>query len=186
MVRIAFPISALSSLDLDRSWIPVRQVCDAFSRHWISWLNRWGIGRKKRKKRQLACKPGSVWPRFPGTWQPFIWDSICTLPHATHPDDWPGNRLWPRLRVTRVIPIRSCSRWGLPCRPCCQRRGGLLPHPFTLTSRTRRFAFCGTFPEVALAGRYPAPYFRGARTFLTLPPFGIGKARLPGQLATRA
>src|SRR5690554_4905433 len=29
-----------------------------------------------------------------------------------------------------------------------------------------RSAFCGTFPEVALAGRYPAPHFRGARTFL--------------------
>jgi hypothetical protein len=27
--------------------------------------------------------------------------------------------------------------------------------------------FCGTFPKVALAGRYPAPYFRGARTFLS-------------------
>jgi len=28
-----------------------------------------------------------------GTWQPFIWDDVCTPPHATHPDDWPGNRL---------------------------------------------------------------------------------------------
>jgi hypothetical protein len=32
-----------------------------------------------------------------------------------------------------VIPIRSCSRWGLPCRFRCRSRGGLLPHPFTLT-----------------------------------------------------
>ena len=30
-----------------------------------------------------------------------------------------------------------------------------------------RFAFCGTFPGVAPAGRYPAPCFRGARTFLS-------------------
>jgi len=29
-----------------------------------------------------------------------------------------------------------------------------------------RFAFCGTFPGVAPAGRYPAPCFLGARTFL--------------------
>ncbi len=29
-----------------------------------------------------------------------------------------------------------------------------------------RFAFCGTFPGVTPAGRYPAPCFRGARTFL--------------------
>src|SRR3989338_4227000 len=32
--------------------------------------------------------------------------------------------------------------------------------------KARRFAFCGTFPGVAPAGRYPAPCFRGARTFL--------------------
>ncbi len=32
-----------------------------------------------------------------------------------------------------VIPIRFCSRWGLPCRFRCRSRGGLLPHPFTLT-----------------------------------------------------
>jgi len=31
---------------------------------------------------------------------------------------------------------------------------------------TRRFAFCGAFPGVAPAGRYPAPCLRGARTFL--------------------
>ena len=44
-------------------------------------------------------------------------------------------------------------------RPC----GALLPHPFTLTSRAlrpaKRFAFCGTVPGVAPAGRYPAPCF---------------------------
>jgi len=62
-------------------------------------------------------------------------------------------------------PIWSCSRWGLPCRTCCHVRGALLPHPFTLTSK-RRFAFCGTFPGVTSAGRYPAPCSHGARTFL--------------------
>ncbi len=80
-----------------------------------------------------------------------------------------------------AVPIRFCSRWGLPCRPCYQLRGGLLPHPFTLTPsflvshpfldpaqrKTGRFPFCGTFPGVAPAGRYPAPCFHGARTFLT-------------------
>lgn len=35
------------------------------------------------------------------------------------------------------IPIRSCSRRGLPCRLRCRRRGGLLPHPFTLTGLER-------------------------------------------------
>ena len=31
-----------------------------------------------------------------------------------------------------AAPIRSCSRWGLPCRPRRRGRGALLPHPFTL------------------------------------------------------
>ena len=29
-------------------------------------------------------------------------------------------------------PIWPCSEWGLPCDPCHQRPGALLPHPFTL------------------------------------------------------
>jgi hypothetical protein len=116
-----------------------------------------------------------------GTWQPFIWDNACALPPATHPDDWPGKGR--TACAVRVIPIRSCSRWGLPCHPCCHARGGLLPHPFTLTCRGRRYSLCGTFPGVAPAGRYPAPFFRGARTFLPPQPFGPSGARLPGQLA---
>jgi hypothetical protein len=35
-------------------------------------------------------------------------------------------------RTSRAAPIRSCSRWGLPCRLRCRRRGALLPHRFTL------------------------------------------------------
>jgi hypothetical protein len=69
-----------------------------------------------------------------------------------------------------VIPIWSCSRWGLPCHPCYHACGALLPHPFTLTSSMRRFAFCGTIPGVAPAGCYPAPCLRGARTFLYICP----------------
>ena len=71
-----------------------------------------------------------------------------------------------------VVPTWSCSRWGLPCRRRCRRRGALLPHPFTLTRRPAeadpggRSALCGTFPGVAPAGCYPAPCSRGARTFL--------------------
>jgi len=40
----------------------------------------------------------------------------------------------------RAVPIRSCSRWGLPCRRRCRRRGALLPHLFTLAAvyATRR------------------------------------------------
>ena len=37
-------------------------------------------------------------------------------------------------RKPRAVPIRSCSRWGLPCRRRCRRRGALLPHHFTLAT----------------------------------------------------
>jgi hypothetical protein len=59
--------------------------------------------------------------------------------------------------------MRPCSRWGLPCGPCCQRPGALLPHPFTLACAGpgrrghRRSALCGTFRRLATPGRYPAP-----------------------------
>jgi hypothetical protein len=79
-----------------------------------------------------------------GTWQPFIWDNACALPPATHPDDWPGKGR--TACAVRVIPIRSCSRWGLPCHPCCHARGGLLPHPFTLTCSRQAVSSLWHFP----------------------------------------
>src|SRR5207249_7867389 len=53
--------------------------------------------------------------------------------------------------VPLPLPVARCALTAPfhPCRP-----------------EGRRFAFCGTFPGVAPAGRYPAPCFRGARTFL--------------------
>jgi hypothetical protein len=47
-----------------------------------------------------------------------------------------------------------------PCRPLSAPQCG---------SRAWRCVFCGTVPKVSLAGRYPAPRLRGARTFLTAP-----------------
>ena len=35
-----------------------------------------------------------------------------------------------------------------------------------LRNAPRRFVLCGTFPRLAPAGRYPAPFVHGARTFL--------------------
>jgi len=90
----------------------------------------------------------------------------------------------------RAVPIRSCSRWGLPCRLRYRRRGALLPHRFTLAGpcgpppraekgRDRRSLLCGTFPGLAPAGCYPAPYVHGARTFLSGLPFGLGPSSRP-------
>ena len=81
---------------------------------------------------QPACKPGSVGPEAGlRTWRPFLWDGRCRPPLATNPDDGLEAGLAPQGR--RVVPIRFCSWWGLPCRPRCRVRGALLPHPFTLT-----------------------------------------------------
>ena len=57
----------------------------------------------------------------------------------------------PLPAIRRETPMRSCSGWGLPCEPCCQGPGALLPHPFTLArapdgSRWRS-ALCGTVPR---------------------------------------
>ena len=78
----------------------------------------------------------------------------------------------PASPTSPAAPTWSCSRWGLPCRRRCRQRGALLPHHFTLAASAANrgggsaVCFCGTFPRVAPAGRYPAPYLRGARTFL--------------------
>src|SRR6516165_7710197 len=43
-------------------------------------------------------------------------------------------------RKPRAVPIRSCSRWGSPCRWRYRRRGALLPHHFTLAVVSRSAA----------------------------------------------
>jgi len=54
------------------------------------------------------------------------------------------------------FPIWSCSEWGLPCHSCYQKRGALLPHHFTLTSRSWRFIFCCTCRGLTPPRRYLA------------------------------
>ena len=70
-----------------------------------------------------------------------------------------------------LLPGARCAL-AAPFRPC----------PRAALRRLRgRFVFCGTFPGVAPAGRYPAPYSRGARTFL----YRLARQRPSGRLATR-
>ena len=59
------------------------------------------------------------------------------------------------------FPIWSCSGWGLPCHFCYQKRGALLPHPFTLTSRDQlinnwRSTLCCTGRGLSPPRRYLA------------------------------
>ena len=85
------------------------------------------------RKYQSACKPGSVWRRASATAIHLgrrLLGASCNQP---------GQRRGPRLAQQanpprRAAPIRFCSRWGLPCHLCHQRRGALLPHPFTLAA----------------------------------------------------
>jgi len=128
--------------------------------------NSWAvIGRRvgrsaKREKCQTVCKPGSVLGPEADGW-PFLWDARCRTPRATNPD---GRRKLP-LRPpgcpdAAPVPIRSCSRWGLPCRDRRRPRGALLPHPFTLA-------------------RGPSPAVR-AVCFLWHFPWGRPRRALPG------
>jgi hypothetical protein len=66
--------------------------------------------------------------------------------------------LSPEPRCALTAPFHPCSILG-------HLRSALLETPNAM-AQIGRFAFCGTFPRVAPAGRYPAPCFRGARTFL--------------------
>ena len=81
----------------------------------------------------MACKPGSVHALTGDGW-PFVWDVRCRTPLATYPGGGAETRLPAARRPRPAAPIRSCSRWGLPCRPRRRGRGALLPHPFTLAA----------------------------------------------------
>ena len=87
---------------------------------------------------QTACKPGSV---RAGMSPCRRWTAIPlgrALRHASR--DQPGRQGgnapaspahdFP-CAGSPAAPIRSCSRWGLPCRPRHRGRGALLPHRFT-------------------------------------------------------
>jgi hypothetical protein len=100
---------------------------------------------------QTACKPGSV-PTFrPGMTihlgRPSP-DASRDLPGRRR-ENPPGDGL---AAGSPVAPMRSCSRWGLPCRSRCRSRGALLPHPFTLAGPR-----AGGLLSVALSLGSPPP-----------------------------
>src|SRR5581483_10215816 len=59
-----------------------------------------------------------------------------------------------------AVPIRSCSRWGLPCRRRCRRRGALLPHRFTLTAVVTQLNRGGLFSVALSLGSRPPDVIR--------------------------
>src|SRR5450631_4483950 len=62
-----------------------------------------------------------------------------------------------RERARVAVPIRSCSRCGLPCRFRRRTRGALLPHLFTLTAPKPLRAKAGGSFSVALSLGLPPP-----------------------------
>ena len=96
------------------------------------------------RKHQPACKPGFVGHRplarairdghSSGTTFARCLEQPTRTASLTSPCG-----VFALRRTTRVaVPIRSCSRCGLPCRFRCRTRGALLPHLFTLTLRSPR------------------------------------------------
>ncbi len=133
-----------------------------------SRLPTFGDGLRTETERQTAYKPGSVPVLRPvtaihlGRPSPDATRDLPGRPRGTAFDGCPSCR--PYLVLLPVgfalpppLPAARCALTA-PFHPCPGGRTEIL--------RRWRFAFCGTVPGVAPAGRYPAPCFRGARTFL--------------------
>jgi len=97
------------------------------------------LSRRAPSTYQPACKPGSVGRGLHKTRV----NALLLAARDGHSSGTPvARRLQQPTRTagsghrsrdcSRAAPIRSCSRWGLPCRFRCRKRGALLPHRFTL------------------------------------------------------
>ena len=142
----------------NRSDGSVAQTCSGFVLLWTS------LGTSDQ--RQTACKPGSVrtearddhssgtrlTARLTRPTRAARRECLCTLRRRR-----PYSVLLPvGFALPPLLPGARCAL-AAPFRPC----------PRAAIGRLRgRCVFCGTFPWVAPAGGYPAPYSRGARTFL--------------------
>ena len=136
-------------------------------------------------KRQGACKPGSVVPTVSHGWTVSALAAIpLGGPLPERSSNQPG-----LLARKKPVPCGTRSPYSILLRvgfavplPLPVARCALTApfHPYL--AEARRSAFCGTVPGVAPAGCYPAPCFRGARTFLSagVSPFGAAVTWLSG------
>ena len=101
--------------------------------------------------------------------RPFLWDAPRGAPHATNPDGEAGMPPHPcrcRRPYSVLLPVGFTLPPLLPGARCALA-APFRPCPRGISRPLRgRFVFCGTVPEVTLAGGWPAPFSRGARTFL--------------------
>ena len=137
-----------------------------------------------------ACKPGSV-PRPPARRRPgramairlrtpVAGRLVATNPGGGRKQPW--GREAPARPYSVLLPVGFALPPPLPGARCALT-APFHPCPPAGEPAAGRFAFCGTFPGVAPAGRYPAPRFRGARTFL---PRRMRRRRPSGRLTRHA
>lgn len=105
---------------------------------------------------------------------------MCVTAHLKQPTQEQWGRTWLGQRPA-CSSIWSCSGWGLPCHPCCQGCGALLPHHFTLTNSS---AAGGIFSVALSVGfRLPGVTWHPAHRSPDFPlSTASGSQRLSGQL----
>ena len=101
----------------------------------------------------------------------FIWNQCCHWLHATNPNSLERKSL---KRCSYLVLLRVGFAIAVSVtRNAVRSYRTISPLPESGTplrfARKRRYTFCCTFPGVAPAGRYPAPFPPGARTFLPKP-----------------
>jgi len=163
--------------DLGMVWRAVarRENFAAISIGW--WLLENGLWDRKC---QTAYKPGSVPSgRYGQAIDSRSWITIHLgrpLPDASRdlPEERRGKPPGPVARPTSSYMVLLPVGFVLPPPSPVARCALTAPfHPYPGFRRTQavrsrwRYVFCDTFPGIAPAGRYPAPSFHGARTFLS-------------------
>src|SRR5437899_5374039 len=120
---------------------------------------------------QTVCKPGSVPPESgdghsSGT---FVAERLARPTRAAARKARPAARHAETACRSYLVllPVGFALPPPLPAARCALTAPFHPCRPPGAPETGRRCTFCGTFPGVAPAGGYPAPYLRGARTFLS-------------------
>ena len=136
-----------------------------------------GIPAGALKSRQPACKPGSGW--HAGFWPAYVTaiplgrrlpGASSNLPERPDLDTIPKRFVLARKAFAPFLfglaPGGVCRAAGVTAGAVRSYRT-VSPLPsLPVAGWIRRSVLCGTFPGLAPAGRYPAPFVHGARTFL--------------------
>ena len=126
-----------------------------------TWRAPGGIPPGALKSRQPAYKPGSGRPANTVRRRDGHSSGTPVARRLKQPTRTAGSGHDPEtsLRKFRAVPIRSCSRWGLPCRRRYRRRGALLPHRFTLAAANTTHRG-GLFSVALSLGSHPPDVIR--------------------------